>query len=254
MTPITVSAIVYILAFMAYLLGLKFRSFRGGQLVSESAVIAINNSRLALMVLTIFSISSLLVASKGNYDLKEKEITIQAAKIIYLDSILKNWTDASREARITLREFVKDEILVIQNASHEKIVGGTYIIDIDTRSLVKSVVNLKTQNDVDDELKRTSISLVREIISTRWITFEELGSSIFWPLIILITLWLMIVMTSFGMVSKYSSSETLYFAFFIAVISSAIYLTLELDLPFRGLIHVSINPLSSALNSISTSD
>jgi len=254
MTPIVASAIIYLLAFTAYLIGLKLRSIRGGQFVSESTIIAINNSRLALMVLTIFSVSALLVANKGIFDLKEKEIRVQAAKIIYLDDILKNWNDGADEARGALLKFLNDEITVIENASKEKMRRDISIIGIDTKSLVKTVIDLKNKNEVDEELKRTSISLVREITSTRWITIEELGTSIFWPLVILITVWLMIVMASFGMTSKFTFSETLYFAFFIAAISSAIYLTLELDLPFRGQIHVSINPLSSALNAMSASD
>jgi len=170
MSPISVSSTVYILSFIAYFLGLKLRSIRGGQLVNESAIVAINNSRLALMVLTIFSISALLVANKATYDLKEKEIRVQAAKIIYLDSMLKGWNDGAHEARAALLEFLKDEITIIQNASQEKLAQGSSILGIDTKSLVASVVELKTQNNVDEELKRTSISLVREIAATRWLT------------------------------------------------------------------------------------
>ena len=82
---------------------------------------------------------------------------------------------------------------------------------------------------------------------TRVLLFEQLGSSIPVPFLVVLVFWLSIIFASFGVFAP--RNATLIAAFFIRAmsISGAIFLIPELDQSFEGLLQVSGDPLRATL-------
>jgi hypothetical protein len=76
---------------------------------------------------------------------------------------------------------------------------------------------------------------------------EQLGSSIPAPFLVVLVFWLSIIFVSFGLFAP--RNATVVAAFFICAlsVSGAIFLILELDQSFEGLLQVSSDPLRAAL-------
>ncbi len=82
---------------------------------------------------------------------------------------------------------------------------------------------------------------------TRVLLFEQLGSSIPAPFLVVLVFWLSIIFASFGLFAP--RNATVVAAFFVCAlsVSGAIFLILELDQSFEGLLQVSSDPLRAAL-------
>ena len=89
--------------------------------------------------------------------------------------------------------------------------------------------------------------MVLDLGRTRVLLVGQLDSSIAVPLLVVLVFWLAIIFASFGLFAP--QSGTVIAAFFVCAlsVSGAIFLILELDHSFEGLLQVSSAPLRAAL-------
>ena len=90
--------------------------------------------------------------------------------------------------------------------------------------------------------------LAIELGKTRWLMHAQNASAISTPLLVVVVFWLAILFVSFGVYAK--PSATGYIALFVCAISvaAAVFLILEMDRPFDGIIQISDEPLRGVLN------
>jgi hypothetical protein len=75
----------------------------------------------------------------------------------------------------------------------------------------------------------------------------ELGTSIPWPFLIVLVFWLTITFMSFGLQAPANSTVLTVLLLCALSVAGAVFLVLEMDGPFDGLIKVSPEPLRFAL-------
>jgi membrane-bound ClpP family serine protease len=97
-------------------------------------------------------------------------------------------------------------------------------------------------------LQAEAVNLMIDIGQARWLLFEQSGSSISRPFLVVLVFWLTILFISFGLFAP--RNGTIVVTMFVCALSvaGAIFLILELDQPFSGLIRISSAPLHSALS------
>ena len=247
MMPLEFAFGLLILTFGSYLFGAWIHIKHHADFFGKETGSVINNSRMALLVLAMFSISAILVSSKTGFESKAHDLRIQASKFIYLNQVLNEYGDKSVGVKLAAKEFLEDEIDLISAAQSDLSQKKRAITGGKMKELLESVINLEPQNEIQKDLKQTALNICHDIAISKWLTLEELGSGILWPLVILITIWLVVIFLSFGVISTLTRAEIIYFFALSVCISTAVYLPLELDLPFRGVIHVSHEPLIIAL-------
>ena len=165
--------------------------------------------------------------------------------------MLNEYGDKSDDVKFAARDFLEDEINLLREAQFDMSQKKRAITGGKMKGLIGSVLKLEPQNEIQKDLKQTALNICHDISISKWLTLEELGSGIMWPLVILISIWLIVIFLSFGVISTLSRAEIIYFFALSFCVSTAIYLPLELDLPFRGMIHVSYEPLTIALKNLS---
>lgn len=89
-----------------------------------------------------------------------------------------------------------------------------------------------------------------ELSRTRVLMYEQAGSSIAWPFLVVLVFWLVILFMGFGLFAP--ANPTVLVALFVGALSvaGAIFLILELDRPYDGLMRLSSAPLRNALAQI----
>jgi hypothetical protein len=87
-------------------------------------------------------------------------------------------------------------------------------------------------------------------LELRWRLIETAQSTVSWPLLFLMTSWLVMIFAVFGLSSP--RNRVIYATIFLCAlsVSSAVFLILELDSPLTGWIIVSSEPLRDALQHI----
>jgi len=81
----------------------------------------------------------------------------------------------------------------------------------------------------------------------RWLLFTQKGSSIPTPFLAVMVCWLTLILASFSLFAP--SNATVFITLLVCAlaVSSAVFLILELDRPFDGMIQISSAPLRDTL-------
>jgi hypothetical protein len=82
---------------------------------------------------------------------------------------------------------------------------------------------------------------------TRWLLFEQSGSSISLPFLVVVVFWLSILFMSFGLFAPRNATAIVTLVVGALSVAGALFLVLELDHPFAGVIQISEAPLRHAL-------
>jgi hypothetical protein len=190
----------------------------------------------------------LLVASaKESYDTQKGEVIQMAGKVAFLDRMLAHYGPESAEARAVLRRAVEVAITRIWPENQRSnapvaapAASGEAFFDV--------LQNLAPQNDAQRTLKAQALAMAADLGQMRWLLFEQAGTSISAPLLVIVVFWLAILFFSFGLFGP--ANTTAIAALLVAAlsVSGAIFLILELDHPFGGLIQISRQPMLNALN------
>ncbi|MBV8197684.1 MAG: hypothetical protein JO263_06095 [Candidatus Eremiobacteraeota bacterium] len=107
--------------------------------------------------------------------------------------------------------------------------------------------NLPANNDRQKMLKPQAIGLALNMAQTRWLMFEQAGSSISAPLLVLLIFWFTITFVGFGIFSPLNATVVAALGLAALAVSGAIFITLEMYTPFQGLVQLPSTPLREAL-------
>lgn len=246
MNPLTIAMIVFGCLAAATLLGMRLRAVLPDHHLNAEAK---DSVRIAMGLVATMSalILGLLVAStKEVYDTERTNVTQIAAKIIHLDRALVNYGPATQPARALLRQALGDAINRIwsdQRTSQSQLEPSLAW----TEGLPTAIQNLAPQTEAERALKAQATQFASDIGQMRWLLFEEMETSISTPLLVVVVVWLTIIFLSIGLFAP--SNATVIISLLLAALAAAgaIFLILELDQPFSGVMSISAEPLRNAL-------
>jgi len=188
----------------------------------------------------------LVAAAKSAYDTEKSEVTQMAAKLVFLDRVLANYGPESADSRALLRRMVEGSLSRMwpdERSHHSQLEP----IGSGAEEVNKAIQKLAPRNDVQGSLKSQAMGVVTDVGQLRWLLFEQSGSSISMPLLIVVISWLAIIFFSWGLFAPSNSIAIAALLLAALSVSGAIFLILELDQPFDGLIHISSAPMRNAL-------
>jgi len=190
----------------------------------------------------------LLVAStKGAYDTQKGEVSQMAAKIVFLDRVLANYGSETAKTRELLRGSVES---AIDRMWPDKKSSQTAQLDPSVTSgeaFFNSIQNLSPQNDVQRNLKSQAVQIATDLGQMRWLLFEQTETSISVAMLIVLISWLAIIFMSAGLFGPPNATVIIALMLAALSVSGAIFLILELDMPFDGVIQISQRSMRNAL-------
>jgi membrane-bound ClpP family serine protease len=114
-------------------------------------------------------------------------------------------------------------------------------------ALYDKVEELSPQSDVQRSLRSQALTTALDVRRMRLLLFEHLGSSIPAPFLVVLVFWLCIIFASFGLFAPRNATVITVLGVCALSVSGAIFLILELDRSFEGLLQVSGAPLRAAV-------
>jgi hypothetical protein len=129
---------------------------------------------------------------------------------------------------------------------------GTRPIAIDpkaspAKTVYDKIEELSPQSDAQRSLRSQALTMALDVGRTRVLLFEHLGTSIPVPFLVVLVFWLCIIFASFGLFAPRNATVITVLGVCALSVSGAIFLILELDRSFEGLLQVSGAPLRAAL-------
>jgi hypothetical protein len=190
----------------------------------------------------------LLVASaKGSYDTQRGEVIQMAARVAYFDRVLSVYGPEAAESRELMRR--STEGFILQMWPDKEIWNAPLDPALATApALYGSIQKLAPQNEEQRLLKAQALDTAVDLGKTRWLLFAQSNSSIATPLLVLVILWLCVIFLSFGLFAPPNKVAVTTMIIVALSVSSAIFLIMELDRPFDGVIQISSEPLRNVIN------
>jgi hypothetical protein len=246
-TAVSVAVLVCVLA--GALLGAFLRSSLPAHHLSEESkdTIKVGTGLIATLVALVLGL--LVASAKGSFDTKSQEIKVGAADIILLDRQLRRLGPPADHARFLLRRVISDRVEVPWGEQATRALAdasapeGASLDDVESQ-----IRGLSFANDEQRGLQARALQLSTDLSQTRWLLAEQTGSAVETPLLVVVVSWLAVIFASFGLLAPRNVTVWVVIVLCAFSVSAAVFLILELDRPFGGIITLSKEPLRSALN------
>src|SRR5262245_52302227 len=252
MSSLTISGIIFACIFGGALLGMLLRARLPEEHLSPDTqdVVKLVTGIAGTMAAVVLGL--LVASAKSSYDAQRNFVVQIAANIVMLDRTLAHYGSEPRETRDLLRASAAD---VLQPTSPEEkskaeqteAKSGT-LESYD--ALFDRVQELKPKSDAQRMLQAQAVKIVNDTGHSRWLLFAQLSSSIPTPYLVLMVGWLVLIFVSFGLFAPRNGTALATLLLGALVVSSSMFLILELDHPFGGIISIPSQPLRNALSQL----
>jgi hypothetical protein len=237
--------------FVGSLCGLYLRFLLPDNHLNEDArdVVKLGAGLIATMAalvlgLLINSANSTLVAMNN-------ELTQSSAIIIELDESLASYGPETRELRQLLRNSVVAVLEKVGPGNSMKS-GSVEKFDIakSLRKIQSRVRSMSPLNDSQTLLQAQALQEVNQLAHSRLLMLERGNSQISYVFMVILICWLNVIFVSFGLLAP--RNKTVIGVLFVCAlsVSAAIFLLMEMNSPFKGIINVSAAPIRSAIEQL----
>jgi hypothetical protein len=188
----------------------------------------------------------LLVAStKSSYDTKKSELAAMAGNIVLLDRILAHYGAEAADVRDALRTAVAG--MEEDSQSKTRLEQLERAARLDREVVLDKIQDLTPHTDAQRSLKAEAESLAINLGQTRWLLFAQSGTSISTPFLVIVVFWLTVLYLSFGLFAPVNGTAFTTLLVSALSVAGAMFLILDLDHPFSGLMQIPDTPLRNAL-------
>jgi hypothetical protein len=185
----------------------------------------------------------LITSAKSAYDTQRNEVRQITAKLVLLDDQLARYGPEARPARELQRQAIGPLIDRIWGERAVKSSSGApYRPSVEGERVYAAIEGLAPQNDVQRNLKFMS-----SITESRVLLFEQSDGGLPTPLLGVLIFWLTILLASFTLFSPINPTGGVALVIIALSASGAIYLILEMNNPFSGLMQIPSDAFRNAL-------
>ena len=249
MAPLVIALIVLGCSFSAALLGMYLHhTLPERHLDGESRDVV----KLVMgLVATIAAlVLGLLVASaNASHEQQTSELRDLSANIILLDRTLSLYGPDAATVRSGLRDVIRqthDAVWSANGVRRPENLNSTAVQSA-AKTKLAQVAALDPKTDMQRMLKAHAFDEVDAVSKSRLQMFESRGGQIPWPFLTVLIFWIAILFLGFGLLAHFNG--TVVVALFLGAVSvaGALFLILELNEPYGGLLQISDKPLLTAI-------
>ncbi len=202
-----------------------------------------------IATMTALVLGLVTASAKSSFDAMNGAVKQSAMQILALDRLLARYGPETAEIRSGLQQIVANRIDAIWGTHPSK------PPDLDpirpaagpgAEGLAQAIRALRPHDDVQRALQTRAVDLTESLLQTRWLMLAGGDNSVPLPFLVILTCWLTLTFSSFGLFAPRNATVTAILLVCSLSVASAVFLVLEMDSPFDGLLKVSGEPLRHA--------
>ena len=227
----------------AALLGRRVHRYLPEDHLSADSRDAVKLAMGLVATMTALVLGLLVSSAKGTYDTARSEVIQMAAKVAFLDRALALYGPEATEARGELRAAVTDavgRIWPVDQNGPAQLAPNRQAGD----ALYLAFQRVSPHDDAQRALK-VDLGELRSLL------VAQSTPSISKPMLIILVSWLVVIFFGFSLIAPPNATTTLALVASAFSVACAVFLILELDHPFGGLIHIPSEPLINVLTQLS---
>ena len=199
-----------------------------------------------IATMTALLLGLVTAAARGTFDGQDAAVKASAVNILTMDRHLARFGPETAQTRELLRRVLAFRIETTWPTEGGKREFGDGLPLQTVEDIENQIVNLSPQTDAQRWFKAEALRMSQEILKVRWRLLSS-TEAIPRTFVVVIIFWLTVTFASFGLYAP--RNATVLGVLFVAALSvaAAVFLILELDGPFDGIVRVSGEPLRFAL-------
>lgn len=246
MTPIETSALIFGCVFSGAIIGMVLRTILPEHHLTDETKDIIKLGVGLIGTLAALVLGLLVASATSSYNERRSELTAMAANMVLVDRLLAHYGPESGEIRQTLKLAAAQMTSQVWSQTNTQS-GGMNARPGVGEGAFEELLRLTPKTDEQRAIQSQVESIMISIGQTRWLLFEQSGSSISKPFLVVVTFWLTVLFVSFGLFAPRNGTVVLTLLISALSVAGALFLIFELDHPFSGMIQISSSPLRHAL-------
>lgn len=249
MSSLSITAIIFGCTIGGALLGMALGAKLPREHLSESTKDTVMLATGIVGTMTAVLLGLLVASAQGSFDTQRNGVAQLAASFIVLDRTLSHFGEETQPLRGLLRSSLAD---IIQRTWPRENGHGTTASSTEGRyeSIAEKILELDPKTEAQRSLQTRALDVVQDTGQMRWLLYSQRERSIPDPLLGVMVFWLAISFASFGLFSPRNTTAVVALMICALAVSSALFLILELDRPFQGMIQISSAPLHKAMEQL----
>lgn len=253
MMNLFISLLVFGLIFGGALAGMAVRPLLSEHHLHSDSRDVVKLTASLTGTLTALVLGLLIASAKTTFDQKTNRVRQMTATVILLDDLLMQYGPEATSLRKLLRQSIPpiaDRIWHEQENSTRK--PTRFESSVEAWEFYSELERLSPNDDTHRSLQSRAIAAFTEGTQMRLQLFTQVGSSIPTPFLVIMVFWLSAIFVSATLFARANMIVTI--SLFVCALSfaGAIFLVLEMDDPFSGLMGISSSILRSALSPLSS--
>jgi hypothetical protein len=248
MNDLLISLLVFAVIFGGALLGVVLRHSLSESHLQPDSKDVVKMATGLIGTLAALVLGLLIASAKSSFDQKVNQVRQLTAAIIVLDDQLAQYGPEAAPLRTLLRQSVPPLANRIWHEQGSSTANPAHFESSAQASAFENELQrLSPTNDAQRSLQSRAIQAFAEGAQTRLLLFAQAGGSIPVPFLIILVFWLSAIFVSFTLFARVDLVVMAALLICALSFAGAIFLVLELDNPFTGLMGISSATLRSAL-------
>jgi hypothetical protein len=248
MNDLLISLLVFAVIFGGALLGIVIRHSLSESHLKPDSKDVVKMATGLIGTLAALVLGLLIASAKTSFDQKVNQVRQLTATIIVLDDQLAQYGPEAAPLRTRLRQSVP---ALANRIWHEQGISTANPVPFESSAQASAFENelqrLSPNNDAQRSLQSRAIQAFAEGAQTRLLLFAQAGGSIPVPFLIVLVFWLSAIFVSFTLFARVDLVVMAALLICALSFAGAIFLVLELDNPFTGLMGISSTTLRNVL-------
>ena len=204
-----------------------------------------------IATITALLLGLLITSAKSTYDTQRKQVSQIASKLVLLDNQLKRYGSESNAAREAQRRAIPALIdRIWGQRALRSTAGAPYQPGVEGDLVYEEIERLNPQTDVQRNLKFRALETMSAMTEIRVNLSEEAEAAAPNVLIAVVILWLTLLFASFTLFSPINPTGAAILGVIAVSAAAAIFLILEMNHAFSGLLQISPAPIRDALGTL----
>jgi hypothetical protein len=249
MKPTVIGIIVFACTFGGTLLGMWLHTALPGHHLNADSKDTVKVGIGLIATMTALILGLVTASAKSSYDALDRAVKQTAADILTLDRVLARYGPDTSEIRKSLKQAIGARIEMIwpqssfKSANLDPLRSGA---ESEVERLADAIRGLNPRDDAQRALKSRALDLAEALLQARWLALAGTETSVPLPFLVILLFWLTITFTSFGLFAPRNATVLAVLLVCSMSVASAVFLVLEMDVPFNGLLRISSHPLRYA--------
>ena len=246
MNATLVTAIVSACLLAAVWIGMRLRRFLPEDHVSPHSRDSVKLAMGLVATMSALLLGLLVSSAKTSYDTTRTQVMQRASKYALLDRLLVIYGPRAAEVRGKLPALIEESMRRMWQDDSDIPAQSKRVTEMGNAFYV-ALLKLEARDDTERALKAQAVSLTLELGELSSLMQAESTTSISKPMLVVVVLWLVIIFVGFSLIAPPNATANFALIASALCVAGALFLILELDLPFEGLIRISDEPLREAL-------